>query len=214
MRTFLSKIITGLTLVVACSAPSYADSDKTLTPESIHIKRCSACHYLDGKSARPEIPNIAGQYDLYLKKALKLFKDHRRESEAMELITSLHKEQELVILADYYAKQKPADTPSITSPDLSLKARGEEVYKTERVYGIACVDCHGLDAKGYVRGSPRTAAARAIPALAGQRPEYLMAEIQKYTKDVVNTGMCGMRKAGQTLSQDDIKALVEYLASK
>ena len=214
MRTFLTKIVTGLTMVVACSAPTYADSDMPLTPESMYIQRCSACHYLEGKSARPEIPNIAGQYDLYLKKALKLFKEKKRDSDAMQLIASLHKEQELVILANYYAHQKPAETPSITSPNETLKARGERLYKAERVYGIACVDCHGPDAKGYVRSTPRTPAARAIPVLAGQRPAYLMARMQMYRDGEVDTGMCGMRKAGKTLSKDDIQALVEYLASK
>lgn len=213
MRTFLNTIIAAMAISSACALPSFAESN-ALTPESIHIQRCSACHYVDGQSAGAEFPNIAGQYDLYLKKALKQFKENNRESDAMQLIASLHKQQELVILANYYAKQPPASTPSITSPDASLKARGEQLYKKERVYGIACMDCHGADAKGYVRSSPRSKGARAIPRLAGQRPAYLMAVMEKYNKDSVQTGMCGMRKAGQTLSKDDIKALVEYLSSK
>ena len=212
MKTPFRLGLISLMLTAVCSLQAHAES--ALTPDSIHIQRCSACHYVDGKSAGPEFPNIAGQYDLYLKKALKLFKENKRESDAMELIASLHKEQELVILADYYAKQKPAESPSITSPDQSLKARGEQLYKAERVYGVACVDCHGPDAKGYVRSSPRTSAARAIPRLAGQRPAYLKAVMQKYREGGVSHGMCAMRKAGQTLSQNDIQALVEYLASK
>jgi cytochrome c553 len=206
----------GLSIATALSTlAGAADDTAAITPESIHIQRCSACHYVDGKSPGPEFPNIAGQYETYLNKALTQFKEHKRESDAMELITSLHKQQELVILANYYANQPPDETPSITSPDPSLKARGERVYKQERVYGIACIDCHGADAKGYLRKSPRNkAAVRAIPRLAGQKPAYLMAMIMKYKDSGVGHGMCGMRKAGKTLSEADVKALVEYLGSK
>ncbi len=217
MRTFLFKIITGLLIVGAGAVQAFAESKAAITPESIHIQRCSACHYVDGKPPSEEFPHIAGQYELYLLKALKLFKEGQRESEAMELITSLHREQELVILANYYAKQKPADTPAKTSPDQSLAARGLHLYNSERVYGISCSDCHGPDAKGYVRSTPRTRVARAIPRLAGQQPPYLKAKLMKYTgaeNGKPQVGMCGMRKAGKTLNPNDIDALVEFLSSK
>lgn len=214
MRTLIYVGILSLAVSVFSAAESRADATP-LTPEAIHIQRCSACHYVDGKSPGPEFPNIAGQYESYLNKALTQFKNSKRESEAMELITSLHKQQELVILANYYANQKPDETPSITSPDPSLKAKGERLYKSERVYGIACIDCHGTDAKGYIRGTPRNRnATRAIPRLAGQKPAYLMTLIMKYKDAGVGNGMCGMRKAGKTLSKDDVQALVEFLASK
>jgi cytochrome c553 len=218
MRVFLFRILTGLAIVAAFSLQARADSDTDLTPDSVHIQRCSACHYVDGKSAGPEFPNIAGQYEQYLMKALKLFKENKRESEAMELITSLHKEQELVILANYYSKQKPAETPSIGNPDKPLWTRGQQIFTSERVYGIACADCHGADAKGYVRKSPRTKNSRAMPSLAGQQPGYLKAKLMKYTGAGTGVptqiGMCGMRKAGKTLNQGDVNALVEYLSSK
>jgi len=214
MRTSIWNTLAGLILFSSASLASSADTGADLTPDSIDIQRCSACHYIDGKSAGPGFPNIAGQYEQYLMRALKLFKENKRESEAMQLIASLHKEQELVILGNYFAKQKPADTPAIANPDQSLAARGQQIYTADRVYGIACVDCHGADAKGYVRKSARTRASRAIPRLAGQHPGYLKAVLQKYTRGQQQAGMCTMRKAGKTLSPSDIDALVEFLASK
>ena len=217
MRTFLFKIITGLLIVGAGAVQAFAESKAAITPESIHIQRCSACHYVDGKPPSEEFPHIAGQYEQYLLKALKLFKEGARESEAMELITSLHREQELVILANYYAKQKPADAPSKADADQTLAARGQQLYTSERVYGIACSDCHGPDAKGYVRSTPRTRVERAIPRLAGQQPPYLKAKLMKYTgadNGKPQVGMCGMRKAGKTLNQNDVDALVEFISSK
>jgi len=217
MRMFLFKIITGLIIVGAGSAQAVAESTSAMTPESIHIQRCSACHYVDGKPPSEEFPHIAGQYEQYLLKALKLFKQGQRESEAMELITSLHREQELVILANHYAKQKPADSPANAAPDQPLVARGLQLYNSERVYGISCADCHGPDAKGYVRSTPRTRVSRAIPRLAGQQSPYIKAKLMKYTgaeNGKPQAGMCGMRKAGKTLNQNDIDALVEFLSSK
>jgi cytochrome c553 len=215
MRTSLWQTIASLVLVASVSPHSGAASGEALTPDSVHIQRCSACHYVDGKSAGPEFPNIAGQYEQYLMKALRLFKENKRESDAMELIASLHKEQELVILANYYARQKPAETPAIATPNQTQLARGQQIYMSERVYGLACVDCHGADAKGYVRSSPRSKASRAMPNLAGQQPGYLKARLAKYTGVVQPSGgMCAMRKAGKTLSHNDIDALVEFLASK
>ena len=214
MSTSLWKTVAGLILFSSASLPSGADAGAGPTPDSIHIQRCSACHYVDDKSAGPEIPNIAGQYEQYLMKALKLFKENKRESDTMQLIASLHKEQELVILAHYFAKQNPAGSPSIASPDQTLAARGQQIYTAERIYGIACVDCHGADAKGYVRKSPRTRASRAIPRLAGQQSGYLRSVLQKYNAGQFQYGMCTMRKAGRTLSPSDIDALVEFLAGK
>lgn len=214
MTSFFRRAVIGLTMVMACMLQAHAGNGSALTPDSIHIQRCSACHYIEGKSAGPEFPNIAGQYEMYLNKALQQFKENQRESDAMELVASLHKQQELVILANYYAGQKPAGSTSAPASDASQKARGEQLFNAERVYGIACADCHGVDARGYLRQSPRTAAVRAIPSLAGQRPAYLTAVMQKYSAGNVKHGMCAMRKAGQTLSQSDIQALVEYLSSK
>jgi cytochrome c553 len=215
MKSQALKIMASLLALLAAPLPASAETQPaSLTPDSIHIQRCSACHYVDGKSPGPEFPNIAGQYESYLIRALKLFKENKRDSDAMELIASLHKQQELVILANYYAKQ-PASGPSIATPDMTLAARGEQIYTSERVFGISCADCHGADAKGYMRGTPRTRITRSIPRLAGQQPVYLKTVLRKYTSaDPQHPGMCGMRKAGKNLNHKDIDALVEYISSK
>lgn len=214
MNISIWKSALGLLFLSSVAFPLRAETAMPITPESIHIQRCSACHYVDGKSPGPEFPNIAGQYESYLMRALQLFKENKRDSDAMELIASLHKQQELVILANYYAAQKPAATPAIVHPDQTLLERGQQVYTSERVYGIACIDCHGADATGYIRGTPRTRVLRAIPSLAGQQPVYLKVKLEKYTASQQPAGMCGMRKAGKTLEARDIDALVEFLASK
>ena len=214
MSKSIWNISAVLIWVAATSLAQGAEGEAGITPDSIHIQRCSACHYVDGQAPGPEFPNIAGQYESYLMKALRLFKENKRESDAMELIASLHKQQELVILANYYATRQPSARPAVAAPDQSQVARGRQVYTSERVYGIACADCHGPDAKGYIRGTPRTRVTRAIPSLAGQQPAYLKVKLEKYTSGQSQPGMCGMRKAGKTLDPRDIDALVEFLASR
>jgi len=127
MRMSFWKTVASLILFSSASLPASADTDAGPTPDSIDIQRCSACHYVDGKSPGPEFPNIAGQHELYLMKALKMFKgrppgkrgdgiDHRPAPRAGT-----------VILANYYAKQKPADSPPKAVPDQSLVARGQQL---------------------------------------------------------------------------------------
>jgi cytochrome c553 len=161
----------------------------------------------------PQFPRIAGQYDVYLVKSVENFKRGQRDSKTMQRIASLHTEEEMKKLARYFAAQQADDTPSISAPDQVLWEWGKIIYEKDRVYGIACADCHGYDGMGYAYSSERMKNVRAIPRLAGQSHVYLASAVQRYVDGRFDAGMCTMRKAGKTLAQDDVRALVEYLAS-
>jgi len=214
------SIIAGILMFSAGSPQTRADSESTSTRTTAELQLCStclqlcsACHYRDGKSAGPEFPKIAGQYDAYLVKAVENFKKGHRDSETMQIITSLHTEEELKKLARYFASQLPDDTPSISAPNEALWEWGKIIYEKDRVYGIACADCHGYDGMGYAYKTKRMKNVRAIPRLAGQSHVYMASAVQKYVDGKFDAGMCTMRKAGKTLAKDDVKALVEYLSS-
>lgn len=218
MRSSPWKKVLGLVFLASVSQGVGALAGDETAPDPMLIQRCNACHYIDGKPTAEEFPRIAGQHELYLRKAMLKFKTVQRHSEVMAAISSLNNDEELLRLASYYAKQPPAAEPARPNPDPALVAKGQQAFTTERVYSIACVDCHGPDAKGYVRKTPRTRGARAIPSLAGQQPVYLKAMLSKYTGagsgKPPQAGMCGMRKAGKTLSVADVDALVEFLSSR
>jgi cytochrome c553 len=207
--------ISGALMLSACSsqsrAPSQSLADLQLCPTCLQL--CSSCHYVNGTSNAPEIPKIAGQQEVYLVKAVENFKNGRRDSETMQRIASLHTEEEMKKLARYFAAQQPDDTPSNSAPDQALWEWGKIIYEKDRVYGIACANCHGYDGMGYAYQSPRMRNVRAIPRLAGQSHVYLASAVQRYVDGKFDQGMCTMRKAGKTLTQDDAKALVEYLSS-
>ncbi|HYP69125.1 MAG TPA: c-type cytochrome [Thiobacillaceae bacterium] len=208
----LVSVISGALMLSACSLQSRVPPESmSLSPAELQL--CESCHYVNGPTRGPEFPEIAGQYDVYMVQAIENFKKGLRDSETMERIESLHSEKEMKKLAHYFAAQKPYTKPSIPVPDPVLWAKGKYIYEKDRVYGIACADCHGYDGKGYSYESPQMRNVRAIPRLAGQSYVYLASALQKYVEGENLYGFCTMRNAGKTLAKDDVKSLVEYLSS-
>jgi cytochrome c553 len=208
-------IIAGMLMLSACSTQTRTPSESLAELRLCNtcVQLCSSCHYKDGESAGPEFPEIAGQHETYLVRAVRNFKNGHRDSETMQRIASLHTEAEMKQLARYFASLQPDNTPSISDPDQALWEWGKVLYEEERVYGIACSNCHGPSGMGYSYESKRMRNVRAIPRLAGQSHVYLASAIQRYVDGKFDAGMCTMRKAGKTLTKDDVNALVEYLSS-
>lgn len=64
---------------------------------------CQTCHGLDGKAKIPEAPNLAGQSEVYLVKALKDYRSGARKNDMMSLVASRLKDNEIDDLAAYYS---------------------------------------------------------------------------------------------------------------
>lgn len=64
---------------------------------------CQTCHGLDGRAKIPEAPNLAGQSDVYLVKALKDYRSGARKNDMMSLVAPALKDQDIDDLAAYYA---------------------------------------------------------------------------------------------------------------
>ncbi|UCH73482.1 MAG: c-type cytochrome [Rhodospirillales bacterium] len=67
--------------------------------------RCNRCHGPDGRSTDPRFPILAGQDEAYLIKALKLYHGGERPSSAMQAMSFLMAESDILKLAAYYARQ-------------------------------------------------------------------------------------------------------------
>jgi cytochrome c553 len=65
--------------------------------------QCQTCHGLDGLSKLPEAPNLAGQNEVYLVKALKDFRAGTRKNDMMSLVITNLKDADIADLAAYYA---------------------------------------------------------------------------------------------------------------
>lgn len=64
---------------------------------------CQACHGMDGRSQLPEAPNLSGQVEPYLVKALHEFKDGTRKDEQMSLAAEPLSDEDIADLAAYFA---------------------------------------------------------------------------------------------------------------
>jgi cytochrome c553 len=65
--------------------------------------QCQTCHGLDGMAKLPEAPNLAGQSEAYLVKALKDFRSGTRRNDMMSLVIANLKDADIADLAAYYA---------------------------------------------------------------------------------------------------------------
>ena len=64
---------------------------------------CQTCHGLDGLSKIPDAPNLAGQPEPYLVKAIDDFRQGARRNDMMSLVTERLQDQDIADLAAYYA---------------------------------------------------------------------------------------------------------------
>lgn len=65
--------------------------------------QCQTCHGLDGQSRLPDAPNLAGQTEVYLVKALKDYRGGARKNDMMSLVVRNLKDEDIADLAAYYA---------------------------------------------------------------------------------------------------------------
>jgi cytochrome c553 len=64
---------------------------------------CQACHGLDGLSKHPEAPNLAGQIENYLAKALAAYRSGERKNELMAIASKDLTDEDIANLAVFYA---------------------------------------------------------------------------------------------------------------
>lgn len=65
--------------------------------------QCQACHGMDGVSRLAEAPNLSGQVEQYLVKALHDYKSGARKNEIMTVMSAPLEDQDIADLAAYYS---------------------------------------------------------------------------------------------------------------
>ncbi len=93
----------AITLAVApTSAPAEGDPEAGREKAST----CEACHGPDGKSVEPAYPNLAGQHESYLIKALSDYRSGARSDAIMQNFAANLSNQDIEDLAAWYASQE------------------------------------------------------------------------------------------------------------
>ncbi|MCA0244444.1 MAG: cytochrome c4 [Proteobacteria bacterium] len=170
---------------------------------SIVASQCIACHGEGGNSVVPMFPRLAGQHAEYLDKQLKDFLAGKRKNDVMAPALAQIKEGDVAGLAAYYAAQKP--TPIKPDND-KLLAAGKAMYDDGNTQsGVpACVGCHQAEGAGNER----------YPRLAAQFPSYAAAQIKAFKSGARNNDRAKvMRAVAERMTDDEIAAVSEYLAS-
>lgn len=101
-RSSARKIIAVTALFMAMGA-SAADVEKGKAKAAT----CIGCHGVNGISAIPTYPNLAGQKAGYTDSQLKAFRDGVRKNPTMKAMTSSLSDDDIANLAAYYASLKP-----------------------------------------------------------------------------------------------------------
>ena len=100
MRTTLMLALSAAA-ILALTAPANAAGDPAAGRKK--AMQCQACHGLDGKAKLPDAPNLAGQNEIYLAKALGDFKTGERKNDMMSLLAPKLSDEDIADLAAYYA---------------------------------------------------------------------------------------------------------------
>lgn len=165
---------------------------------------CAACHGVDGNSANPLWPVLAGQHPAYIARQISAFKSGERSDVTMMPFATLLSDQDVLDVAAYFAAQTP--TPKGANPE--LVNIGQRIYRggiPER--GVAaCIACHGPAGDG----NPLAA----YPRVAGQHDTYIAKALADYrsgarTSDAAMNQM--MRNVVALLTDDEIRAVASYL---
>lgn len=65
--------------------------------------QCFVCHGADGLAKVPDAPNLAGQNEGYLVKALKEYKSGKRENEVMNMMAKNLSDQDIALVSAYFS---------------------------------------------------------------------------------------------------------------
>lgn len=95
---------------------------------------CAGCHGTKGASAGPSMPSLAGQSKVFFVDAMKKFRSGEREATVMGRLAKGYSDEQIVAMAEYFAKQKPQYQS--TSVDPAMVAKGKAVYDN------TCKRCH------------------------------------------------------------------------
>ena len=184
----MKKII--FSLLVALSSISVvqaADADAGKAKSGT----CSACHGVNGVSASPMFPNLAGQNDTYIIKQLKDFKSGARVNATMAPMAANLSEADMADLAAHFsslpsaieqaAASDSAGTSSSAAPvaagnvDIVTSTPAAALYAGNVAAGqtkaAACAACHGEDGNSLIP---------MYPSLAGQSANYIAKQLADF----------------------------------
>jgi cytochrome c553 len=198
---FLLRAVAGTLVLMSLQAHAGGDAAAGQAKSAI----CAACHGVDGNSAVPNWPKLAGQHEQYLSRQSLLIKSGARQVPEMMGIVGGLSEQDLMDISAWFATQQRAGGVA----DEALVPLGERLYRAGNMEtGVpACMACHGPAGEGNPLAG--------YPSLAGQHAVYTAKMLRGFRdgvsygeKDAASHIMVG---AADKLTDEEIEAVASYL---
>jgi cytochrome c553 len=207
-------VVATLTFGTAVAAVSEGQNGTAAKPnlakaQTIVKEVCAACHGVDGNSASPVNPSLAGLPAEYITAQLAHFKSGIRVNPIMLGMASTLAADDMSALGAYFSQQKPK---GLAAKDPELVRVGQALYRGgDPARGVpACAACHGPNGAGIPKNYPR---------LAGQHGDYTYAQLKSFKagergadKDGKDVNGRIMTTIAGKLSDAQMKALAEYAA--
>lgn len=110
------KRLSFVVALTACLALPVISANAADNPPA-KVAVCGACHGTNGIATQPIYPDLAGQYDNYLARALHDYKDGLRKNPIMNGMAASLSDKDIVELAAWFSSRPPkVYTPSVTEP--------------------------------------------------------------------------------------------------
>jgi cytochrome c553 len=180
-----------LAMMSACPALAYDANAGREKAEAV----CAACHGRDGRSQQAAVPSLAGQRNDYVVLALYQFRAGHRPSPLMAPIAATLTDTDLGNIAAYYSALKPWAPER--SPGDAAAAEGPVLTQQRN-----CVQCHG----------PGLAGQDSVPRIAGQKIDYLKAQLRAFRAGNRGDIDGNMTSAASQLTDREIDTLADYVS--
>jgi cytochrome c553 len=199
-QTYL--IVAGLVSLLVSGHGLAAEPADLARAEEIVGGRCFLCHGMEGESASPIFPRLAGQHSEYIAKQLSEFKSGKRKSDTMKPQAEDLTPDEMKALGAFFEAKTPASRPA---RDPELLAVGKFIFSRGNPFsGVpACATCHG----------PRGLGTPQLPRLAGQHPRYTEDQLKQFNSRERNNDNAVMHTVASKLTDFERNAVAEYVAT-
>ena len=173
----------------AAPADNYAQRFATL---------CAACHGANGRSDIAGTPALAGQHSFYAITQLFLFREGRRNNEAMTAVAKTLKDDDLRGFSTFIGTLPPVPPPAPTTPtDSARMSKGQALAQQHK-----CLFCHGAELAG----------GQQVPRIAGQREDYLQMSLRGFKSGTRPGYTMAMTEAVSQIPVEDLDVLAYYAA--
>ena len=160
---------------------------------------CAACHGANGRSDMPGVPVLAGQPSLYTITQLFLFREGRRNNEAMIALAKPMKDADLRGFSDFIGTLPPVPAPAPAAPpDATRMSKGQALAQQHK-----CVFCHGADLSG----------GQGVPRIGGQKEDYVRTTLHGFKSGDRPGYTRAMTEALSQVPAADLDVLAYFVAN-